>query len=87
VRHVEESLSVVEHHATFPLAELYLHLGVRVQPHTRPVGQHFELLRCAVGALNSADGSHVLIDELFIVIRQLGTFASPHDAAHALSMA
>lgn len=52
-----------------------------------PVGQHFELLRCAVGALNSADGSHVLIDELFIVIRQLGTFASPHEAAHALSMA
>jgi arginyl-tRNA--protein-N-Asp/Glu arginylyltransferase len=52
-----------------------------------PVAQHYELLRCAVGALNSADGAQVLIDELFIVVRSLGTFTDPYDAAIALQYA
>lgn len=51
-----------------------------------PVAQHFELLRCAVGALNSADGTQTLIDELFITVRHLGAFSTPADAAHALSI-
>jgi hypothetical protein len=49
-----------------------------------PVAQRYELVRCAVGALRTADGARVLIPELFIVIHSLGTFRHAEQAAHAM---